>query len=212
MNKSETILIKSQNKSLYNISTVHSVLFVTSLIASLLPWISLGSASLTLGAYDLAEWASLHPLVRTSTPSLLTSLLLRLTVPLSVLVFATAKVFSIKQIWIKIVVIVLTSISLLPPLEFFRNSSGDPNLQQQFGLALATLIIGLISESVQNNRYLTAIGLLSSILAIVCAICGIWQSSQLIRDFQLDGKVGLGIVLFVVVHLISLIRVTYDPN
>ena len=42
-----------------------------------LPWYTHDTAGFTTNAFDLAEWSSLHPAVRSSSPPMLTSFLLR---------------------------------------------------------------------------------------------------------------------------------------
>ncbi len=56
------------------------------LIGYHLAWYTHPTAGFTTNAFDLAEWASLHPAVRSSSPPMLTSFLLRL--PLIMLVAA----------------------------------------------------------------------------------------------------------------------------
>ena len=54
------------------------LLVTVGLAGYVLPWIVAPSAALTLNAYDLAEWTSLHPLQRQTSPPLLAPLELRL--------------------------------------------------------------------------------------------------------------------------------------
>ncbi len=54
------------------------LLIAVMLVCYALPWVINPGVSLTLGGYDLGEWASLHEAVRGEQPPLLTSFLLRL--------------------------------------------------------------------------------------------------------------------------------------
>lgn len=174
------------------------------LVANLLPWVVLKSSSLTLGAYDLAEWATLHPVVRANNPTLLVSLLLRLTVPLTIIILAASLTSSYTQRILKAALIILLSISLMPPLEFFRQASGDPNLRQQFGIAIGTFFLASGISFVHNNNQRRTISILAAILAISCAFWGWSQSYQLIEGFQLTPEIGGGIIFFLLVYLVFL--------
>ena len=64
-------------------SRLGGLFLVVSLIAYILPWVNTRATGLTLGAYDLAEWASLHP----ASIQLLPSLLIRLQLVIITIIF-----------------------------------------------------------------------------------------------------------------------------
>ncbi len=127
-----------------------ALLFVLGgLAAYLLPWLNAPGTALSMGGYDLAEWTSLYPELRFAQPPLLVTLALRL--PSALLIILLAMHHSDEYItpfrlrWILMLLAVLiTSIALLPPLEFISNTD-DPNYRQQFALAAATLALGTLS-------------------------------------------------------------------
>src|SRR5688500_1464361 len=93
------------------------ILLIVGCAAYRLPWLTNPGSGLSLGAYDLGEWASLHPAVRSGNPALLTTLLLRL--PLVCLGLIISIGFLRGKLGFALLLIVLTGIALLPPLEFF---------------------------------------------------------------------------------------------
>src|SRR5437762_3346647 len=102
-------------------------LLVSAVIGYLLPWMITPAQSLTMGAYDLAEWTSLHPVVRQTLPFLWTTLALR--IPLAILGILLAEYIA-STLYRKVIgflVILITVIALLPPLEFFTVYRDDPN-------------------------------------------------------------------------------------
>jgi len=65
-----------------------AMLLLLGLLGYLLPWAVASSAPMTLNAYDLAEWTSLHPAQRQTTPPLLAPLRLRAQLAILSLAFA----------------------------------------------------------------------------------------------------------------------------
>ena len=66
-----------------NFVTLIPFLLALAIIGYLLPWVITPAQSLSMGAYDLAEWTSLHPVVRQTLPFLWATLALR--IPLAIL-------------------------------------------------------------------------------------------------------------------------------
>ena len=102
------------------------------LLFYLFPWVVNPGVSLSLGGYDLAEWASLHPAVRDATPALFTSLLLRL--PLACLALLIA--FTAQRRLLPVLIVLIAALGLLPPPEFIK-ATNDPNYRQQVDFSLA---------------------------------------------------------------------------
>lgn len=167
---------------------------VLALIFYSLPWVVTPGVSLTMGAVDLAEWASLHPAVRAASPPLLTSFLLRL--PLVVLALVVAFQARIER-WLRALVVLVAAVALLPPLEFFTQYQGDPNYRQQFALAALALLGGIIGLIGQFVRWSSPIIALLALVGAVTGLSGFSQAYTLLSNFHLPVGVGFGMVGFV---------------
>src|SRR3954470_20248095 len=178
-----------------NFPFVFPALLALALIGYFLPWISTSASSLSLGAYDLAEWSSLHPIVRQTVPFLWTTLALR--VPLAILgiLFATYIGKTFRQRSIAIICMLIAAIALLPPLEFFTTYRDDPNYRQQFILALTTVVIGILAIFGQSKTLQTVMLIALSILGVLASAIGLYQAQNLMQGFDLHIAVGLGGVM-----------------
>lgn len=182
------------------------VIFIgLTLITYTLPWVVGGGASLTFGAFDLAEWASLHPATRVMSPVLLTSFLLRFPlVCLAWIVAFNAPPYPFKSAnwWIYSTMCLVLIVLSTPPLEFLTTNRDDINYLQQAGLSLLGFIgcgIGL-SRILKQHRHHIAIG-----IALIGAISSIWGmilGYSLLADFQINLSVGIGIMGCVVMFII----------
>lgn len=170
------------------------MLIILALIAYTAPWVVSAGVSLTFGAFDLAEWASLHPITR---PDLLTSLLLRM--PLVCLAWILAfnaperPLYSM-QWWIALFGCLLLAIFSSPPLEFLTTNRDDMNYQQQAFLVLMTLVgsgIGL-SGIAKNYRGYIAIG--AGFLGMLCGLVGMMQGHRLLTEFQIMAYISWGAI------------------
>jgi len=172
------------------------------LLSYCLPWVHNAGISLSLNAYDLAEWATLHPAVRAASPSLVTSLLLRLPLPCLALAIVLS---SLQNKGIKLILICITAVALLPPLEFFGGAFEDINYRQQFILAMATLLggaIGLTGFS-QQRRYKLAIALLA--VGLLTTLIGVTQAYGLLVEFLLPVQYGIGSLAMMVASALMII-------
>lgn len=154
-----------------------------------LPWLTSGSAAgLTFNLYDLAEWSSLHPLVRAESPALLTTLLLRLVFVAASLITATFPGrFSL-------LAALCLAATLLPPFDFFGANMSDPNYQQQFALFLLALTgsAGLHWVAHSHARFIRAFLALSGVVA---AIFGLLQIQKHMQQFDLPFQPDTGWLL-----------------
>lgn len=178
---------------------------VLSTICYYAPWFTHRTAGFTMNAFDLAEWASLHPAVRSSTPPMLTSLLLR--VPQLALVFAFAlaanRLADPRARWLMRGIAALPLLRFIPPVDFFRSASDDPNYRQ---MALLTgLGIGLVVLSIPLRRMSTRWQHgLSSVALLGGAGSGWWGLSRtrlLLDNFEIAVKTGPGILGLTVVSV-----------
>lgn len=168
-------------------------LTAAALILYFVPWVDGGSASLSFGAYDLAEWTSLHPAVRFVEPALVMTFQLRL-VP-ALLVIGLAAWTSLHRgsglWWLAGLAVLIVAASLLPPFEFITNT-GDPNYRQQFSVALIALVGGLTSWSGLLGRHSRWITLTAASGALICAAVGLTQALTLFEGFRIDVMASAG--------------------
>ncbi len=162
-----------------------------------LPWISSRSVGLTMDAFDLAEWTSLNPEVITSSPSLLTTLLLRL-IPLfiiTILAINTPPPRKSYSWWTSAFITLVVAIAMFPPLEFLTSDYGNINYRQQFAISLGVFAVGCLGLSGIIYRFRHIITIITSILAIVTSIIGLTTAFQLYADFYLPREISIGGIL-----------------
>jgi hypothetical protein len=190
------------------------VLALLLLVAYVLPWQVVPTiGGLTNGAYDLAEWISIHPAVR-GEPFLLTALLLRL--PLVMITWwvgasevrknaGAAFMPSVHARPInfigRAILITLIAIALLPPLEFLTSARSDPNYQQQFALACLAFVGGMAGMMLvtRNGRIIAVIGMVALIIGAAAGAWGLMRALGLTAAFGLDAQVGAGAILFTLI-------------
>jgi hypothetical protein len=172
------------------------VMALLALVAYTLPWLTSSTASLSFGGYDLAEWASLHPDVR-AAPLLVTSLLLRLQPTLLAFIIAvnsprptSSLRWRISAAFVSVIVI-----GLLPPLEFFVETSSDGNHQQQLGIALLTLLGGVVGLSGLLSRWKRPITIAVALTGAASSVAAFFQAIALMARFNLHVQVGWGALL-----------------
>ncbi len=143
-------------------------LVIVALLAYALPWTVARSAPLTLNAYDLAEWTSLHPAQRATSPPLSLPLLLRAQLLILSLLIGLAASPG-KSRFGSALAILLLSFGQLPPFEFVYDPN-NLNYRQQFFLALGSLIAGMALLPGWRRRPSRLIALALAGLGVVCAL------------------------------------------
>jgi hypothetical protein len=177
------------------------VLLLLGLLAYATPWLINPGVNLSSNAYDLAEWASLPPAERAVNPPLVTSLCLRLPLVCLALI-AVLQETATKKRWFRLSVVAGFTIAGLPPLEFFTQTSSDPNFRQQFALSLVTLIGGLVvSASTIRKLFQTPIILVLAFAGTTACMIGLAQGYRLMRQFGSQMQAGLGGVVMAFVFL-----------
>jgi hypothetical protein len=160
-----------------------------------IPWLAAGGAGLTFGAYDLAEWASLHPLAATSSPSLLASLLLRL--PLVILAWIIAlnrpTLLSVGW-WLSALLVVIVTLFSLSPVEFFTEALENPNYRQQFILATAAVTGGVIGLSGLLSPFRPYLTMVLGMVGIATCIGGLFGAYTFMQGFEVSIAPGAGFV------------------
>lgn len=185
------------------------LLLALGLAGYLLPWIVAPTAPLTLNAYDLAEWTTLHPNQR-GTP-LAVPLLLRLQLPIITMLTALfARSPRIKPL--AALMIALLALAQLPPLEFLTISRHDSNYQQQFLLAAISLAAGLGLLACQPSRLLVLAALGLAITGLVSSLAGQHQAQRLYQLSWQEGLPGVGSGVLVLVYIGMIAAVFTDSN
>lgn len=164
----------------------------------LLPWSSHRSTSLTLQAYDLAEWTSLHPEVHNGQMPLLVTALLRF--PLVCLGGLLALNPLQDKRWLGGLITVVFALALLPPASFI-NQLDNSNYAQQFSLSITVLLLGSLMQipAIASHRELIT-PLIIALMAGV-ALAGGLQALLLLQGFQLNVQAGIGWLLFITFSL-----------
>ncbi len=165
-----------------------------------LPWFAHSTAGFTMNGFDLAEWSSLHPAVRSSSPPMLTSFLLRLpqVVLAAALALAANGLLDPRRRWVARGAAVLLALRMVPPTDFFGSARGDPNYRQMAfltvaGLALVLGALGLYRLSPRWQKWLLAALLVSGLLA---GWVGLSRAGTLLENFEIDVHPGAGIILW----------------
>jgi hypothetical protein len=178
----------------HNPALLAVVLLASCVVAYLLPWVNSPGASLSFGAYDMAEWASLTPAVRTETPPLFTSLLLRLPLACIAVLFAASVAHARRPaiVWLGVFLVVSLAALQLPAFAFLTTGRQDPNYQQQLFLALLTLVLGLAALFVQRQRWwmLTVWGV--GMLGASASLWGLLRAYDVMQSHALPITIGMG--------------------
>jgi hypothetical protein len=185
----------------YKNSPILYFCIILGLISYALPWIVTPTAPLTLGAYDLAEWTSLHPSQPHTTPVLLVPLLLRIQLVIITLIIALA-VHTDKFRILAIMIIIPLFLAQLPPLEFLTIGTDNINYQQQFTFASISLVAGLILTKFKPMRLIPYISIFLVGVGVISAISGLQQAQSLYALSLQESGVGAGMILLCVAYLV----------
>lgn len=168
-------------------------LIAVALFGYALPWVVAPVGSMTLNGHDLAEWASLVPSQRATSPPLLAPLLIRMQpLMLSLLlgVIATGRL----RMASSAAAICLLAAAQLPPFEFVYDIN-NLNYRQQFSLAALSLIAGLCVIPFQARRVLLMAAALVASVGLVASALGLFTAIELYGAFELDAVPGAGLWL-----------------
>jgi hypothetical protein len=163
-----------------------------------LPWYVHDTAAFTTNAFDLAEWASLHPAVRSSSPPLLTSFLLRF--PQVALIFALALaangLHDPRSRWIWRATALIPALRFFPPSDFFTGASADPNYRQMlllFGLSAVSVLAALLFERAPA-RWQSALLIVALAVGVIGGWWGLSRAGVLLDNFEIDVSIGAGVI------------------
>ncbi len=166
------------------------VFLAGALVGYLLPWIVAPSAPMSLNAYDLAEWVSLHPSQHHTTPPLHTSLLLRAHLAFLSVLFAIVSVKGQSRLVLALSILILAA-AQLPPPEFVLDP-GNLNYRQQFGLALTSLVAGLLLLVFTRRRLHSIVLVFVPLFGIIATVHGLSQAFEVYASLHTRGAIGLG--------------------
>lgn len=171
------------------------------------PWVIHPAGGLTFHAYDLAEWASLHPIVRAESPALFTTMLLRLPlVAIGVLFALSAHRGRRWRVWCWVAAFGV-ALGLLPPFDFVTQLSNG-NYQQQLGLALMVIVALVLSITGRFVRIYPIIGAATALIGFLSGVIGFVYTLDLLHDFDLATAPGMG-VFFTNIALILFLLTLY---
>ncbi|MBN1563190.1 MAG: hypothetical protein JXA10_05080 [Anaerolineae bacterium] len=168
------------------------------LVCYMLPWYTHDTAGFTTNAFDLAEWASIHPAVRSSSPPMLTSLLLRWPLVAVIIGLAlTANRFEDARVcWVVRGVALLLALRLISPSDFFANASDDPNYRQMAQLTAASVIGILVAimlfRLAQRWQNAVLVGVL--LIGVLAGWQGLADAGTLLDNFEIAVSIGPGII------------------
>ena len=150
---------------------------------------------MTLNAYDLAEWSSLHPAQWNTSPPLVLAFLLRL--QLVILSFIIGLLANGKaSITLSAIIIMLLAVAQLPPFEFVKDIN-NLNYRQQFFLALAS-ITGGIALLRLNMKRITLLALIAlPFVGVLSAAYGQNQAMALYAHLQQEAAAAAGLWILV---------------
>ncbi|MBI5959198.1 MAG: hypothetical protein HY866_10715 [Chloroflexi bacterium] len=188
---------------------------VFALMCYYLPWFTHSTAGFTTNGFDLAEWTSLHPAVRSSSPAMLTSFLLR--VPQWAMIAALALIanrFGDARVrWVLRGMAALLALRFFPPIDYFSNARNDPNYRQMMQLFVLSVIAVVTAIGLYRLPGRGQAGVLVAVLlaGIGSGWTGLSRASVLLDNFEIAVKIGPGFVGFIGLSAV-LIMLTVWPR
>ena len=166
-------------------------LLMALLVGLLLPWLVAPAAAMTLNAYDLAEWASLHPAQRGSNPPLVVPLLLRAQLVILCALIGLVAHGKLEKRAAALVIFAL-AVAQLPPIEFV-NDIGNLNYRQQFGLALGGLVLGMVALRWIDRRWQPMFVAGFGLVGTLTTLAGATLALDAYASLASGGSIGLGV-------------------
>lgn len=165
-----------------------------------LPWVEHATAGFTMNGFDLAEWTSLHPAVRSSTPPLLATFLLRVPHVAAVLALACAASGLGSARWRAAgwALALVLAARFIPPVEFLQSARSDPNYRQMAlltGLGVAGVAAVMALRRVVGRRSALC-GAVVLGLGMAAGWVGLSRALVLLDNFEIAVAVGRGVVLY----------------
>lgn len=183
------------------------------LVGYYLPWYTHDTAGFTMNGFDLSEWTSIHPAVRSSSPPMLTSFLLRL--PQLALVAALALVANeagdVRVRWLVRGGALLLALRSFPPTDFFSTMRDDPNYRQMALLAVLGVAAVAVAPLAPGRRWQRA--LLAAVLAVgaMAGWAGLQRADELLDNFEIAVQVGPGAPVYTLAAALATVLVLVRP-
>jgi len=195
------------------------LLILLAWIGTYFPWTTTGVTAFSVNLYDLAEWSSLNPAVRSGPFPLLATFCLRATVGLLAFRLTLQAASSPGRTfrWTIRALALLIAIGLLPPMDFFRGAFDDPNYRQQFivavvsGIAiLAAWRVSRVSKESAKSRVFPTICMIANGLALVLSVVGLIIALQALGLLGLHVGLGFGAMLTLIATLLLLLMTAFS--
>jgi hypothetical protein len=138
--------------------------------------------------------------VRSSSPPLLTSFLLRApqVVLAAGIALAANGIDSPRGRWVVRGLAVLLALRLMPPTDFFTGASGDPNYRQMMlltlaglGLVTVAMLLARVSPRAQADVLFALL-----VIGLVGGWVGLSRAEVLLDNFEMEVQLGLGVVVW----------------
>ncbi|MGJ3240422.1 MAG: hypothetical protein ACFE0Q_17065 [Anaerolineae bacterium] len=171
------------------------------LLMYVLPWMFNPGTVLSVGAYDFAELLAKRPFDDVGYRAVL-ALRGQLLLVTALLVVGTPRPLFTGRWWLYSIVCGVLITAQLPPLTYFFQFN-DPNQQQQALLAGVSLLVTLVGLSgvLWHRRHV--IRVLLSIFGIASVVYSIYYSIDIIRDYALPARIGVGVVGMIITYVLS---------
>ncbi|NDJ76571.1 MAG: hypothetical protein GYB65_09965 [Chloroflexi bacterium] len=170
---------------------------VLAVVCYYLPWFAHETAGFTMHAYDLAEWSSLHPAVRSESPEMWTSFLLRLPLVLlaGALALAANNLEEARGRWLLRGLALVLVVHMVPPREYLDTASNDPNYRQMFQMTLLGLALVLAASRAYRLPATWQAWLLVGLtgIGVLAGWEGLSRAKTLLDNFEIDVQTGFGI-------------------
>jgi hypothetical protein len=155
------------------------------------PWITGPGASLSFGGYDLAEWTSLPPEVRSQNPPLVAAFMLRFPLAAITLYVGFAAAYRrFTTVWFMTLLVILALVAAqLPPAEFLTFARNDPNYGQQATLAVISGIIALLGMLLSPWRWRSVFAALFAAIGAVMVVAGLLSAQALLAAYSIGTDV-----------------------
>gem|GEM_PF-1751550 len=187
-------------------------MLVVAALGLTLPWTNTGAASLSMSAFDLAEWTTLVPEVRYGGNAMALPQQLRLLMVLMVFAVSMLPNRRFSWGWFAALLVVLAGIiALLPPFEYFIDPGsgfrGDVNYNQLMTLALIAAGLGVIGLSGWLLRLRRILLPITAVALVILALSALSDSLMYLNRY-VSAQTGLGVIVFCgAVALVGLISV-----
>lgn len=173
---------------------------IIALFAYVIPHVLNPGVSLSLGAYDFAEFLAKRPFDDRGYYTIL-ALRGQLLLITALLAFSTHRPYFTAHWWARLVVCGILIIAQLPPLTFISNT-GDVNQQQQMLLTIGSAILVAIGLSgiFWKNRWL--IRVIIGLIGVITMIYSLNNAINIMQDYALPAHIGFGGVALIMIYIL----------